>query len=127
AGVICVVNVTGAAQQESNLASTTNVPAATAATTTNATTNETTAAQAGDSNLVKMNFRGAPLEQVLNHLSETAGFIINIRPGTTIRGKVDMFSGKPMTKEEALDLLDTALNQNGLGAIRNGRTLTIVN
>jgi type II secretory pathway component GspD/PulD (secretin) len=82
--------------------------------------------QAGDTNLVTMNFHGAPLDQVLDHLSQTAGFIINIKPGTSIRGKVDMFSAQPMTKEEALDLLDTALNQNGLGALRNGRTLTIV-
>ena len=32
-----------------------------------------------------------------------------------------------MSKEEALNQLDTQLNQNGLAAIRNGRTLTIVN
>jgi general secretion pathway protein D len=82
--------------------------------------------QPGNTNLVTMNFHGAPLDQVLDHLSQTAGFIINIKPGTSIRGKVDMFSAQPMTKEEALDLLDTALNQNGLGAVRNGRTLTIV-
>ncbi len=85
-----------------------------------------TPAESSDTNLVTMNFHGAPLDQVLNHLSETAGFIINIKPGATVRGKVDAWSAKPMTKEEALNLLDSALYQNGLGALRNGRTLTIV-
>src|SRR5437016_1893474 len=77
-------------------------------------------------NLLRMNFRGASLDQVLNYLSEAAGFIINIKPGTSVRGKVDVWSNDPLTKEEALDLLDTVLVQNKLAAIRNGRTLTIV-
>jgi general secretion pathway protein D len=115
--LFCMANVAIAAQRESI-----TPPAA-----SNAPAAEPVPAQTTDTNLVTMNFHGAPLDQVLNHLSETAGFIINVKPGTSIRGKVDMFSARPMTKEEALDLLDTALNQNGLGAIRNGRTLTIVN
>jgi general secretion pathway protein D len=115
--LFCMANVAIAAQRESiTPPAASNTPAA-----------EPVPAQTTDTNLVTMNFHGAPLDQVLNHLSETAGFIINVKPGTSIRGKVDMFSARPMTKEEALDLLDTALNQNGLGAIRNGRTLTIVN
>src|SRR5262249_1080509 len=83
-------------------------------------------ALSADTNLVTMNFHGTSLEEVLVQLSETAGFTINIKPGTTVRGKVDLFSGKPMTKEQALDWLDRVLNQNGLGAIRNGTELTIV-
>src|ERR1051326_9108071 len=95
-------------------------------TTTIVVTNAAAAGATADTNLVLMNFHGAPLEQVLTHLSKTAGFIINIRPGTTLRGKVDAWSEQPMTKEEALNLLDTSLDQNGLAAIRNQRTLTIV-
>src|SRR5713101_1522618 len=49
------------------------------------------------------------------------------QPGTSVKGKVDIWSNDPLTREEALNLLDTVLNQNGLGAIRNGKTLTIVN
>jgi type II secretory pathway component GspD/PulD (secretin) len=64
---------------------------------------------------------------VLNYLSEAAGFIINVKPGTSVRGKVDVWSNDPLTKEEALDLLDTVLIQNSLAAIRNGKVLTIVN
>jgi len=77
--------------------------------------------------MVRMNFRGASLDMVLNYLTEAAGFIINIKPGTSVRGKVDVWSNDPLTREEALNLLDTVLNQNNLAAIRNGRTLTIVN
>jgi len=78
-------------------------------------------------NALRLNFRGVPLDMVLNYLSEAAGFIINIKPGTSARGKVDVWSSQPLTREEALNLLDTVLNQNGLAAIRNGRTLTIIN
>src|SRR3954447_3741229 len=79
------------------------------------------------SNGLVLNLRGAPLETVLTNLSESAGFIINIKPGTTIRGKVDVFNKQPLTQEEALSVLDTVLGQNNLAAIRNGRMITIVN
>src|SRR5258708_5528671 len=86
----------------------------------------TPAADLGTNGL-RLNFRGVQLDMVLNYLSEAAGFIINIKPGTSARGKVDVWSNQSLTREEALNLLDTVLNQNGLAAIRNGRTLTIVN
>jgi type II secretory pathway component GspD/PulD (secretin) len=40
---------------------------------------------------------------------------------------VDIWSNETLTKEEALDLLDTVLIQNNLAAIRNGKVLSIVN
>ncbi len=72
-----------------------------------------------------MNFRGASLDMVLNYLSEAAGFVINMvaRP----RGTVAVWSNQPLTKDEAVDLLNSVLNQNGYAAIRKGRTLTIIN
>ncbi len=73
---------------------------------------------------LRLNFRNAPLEMVLSYLSEAAGFIIV--PETEIRGKIDVWSNQAVSKEEALSILDTALNKNGLSALRNGRTLTIV-
>ncbi|NOS69063.1 MAG: hypothetical protein HOP33_03950 [Verrucomicrobia bacterium] len=72
-----------------------------------------------------LNFRDAQLETVLDYLSEAAGFII-IREAT-MRGKVNVVSKQPMSKEEALDVLDSELHKNGLAAIRSGRKLTIVN
>src|ERR1041384_2959205 len=79
----------------------------------------------GDKGL-RLNFRGVPLEMVLNYLSDAAGFIINIKPGTDIKGKVDVWSNQPLTKDEAVDLLNTVLNQNGYAAVRKERTPTIM-
>jgi len=73
---------------------------------------------------LRLNFRGAPLELVLNYLSEAAGFIIV--PETDIKGKVDVWSNQPLTKDEAVEVLNTVLNKNGYAAIRSGRTLKIV-
>lgn len=73
---------------------------------------------------LRFNFRGVPLEQVLNYLSDAAGFIINLE--TDVRGKVDVFSNQLLNQDEAVELLGTVLSRNGMAAIRNGRTLTIV-
>lgn len=75
---------------------------------------------------VYMNFRNAPLDLVLDHMSKAAGFIINIAPGTTVSGKVDVWSNEPLSKDEAVELLNKVLHQNSLAAIRTGRTLTVV-
>ncbi len=79
---------------------------------------------AAGTNGLRLNFRGASLDQVLNYLSEAAGFIIVL--DAQPRGRVDVFSNTPVTKEEAVNLLNQALKKNGYAAIRNGRTLTIV-
>jgi type II secretory pathway component GspD/PulD (secretin) len=83
----------------------------------------TPTANTGDRNL-RFNFRGVPLDMVLNYLSEAAGFIIVLE--TDVKGKVDAWSNQPLNKDEAVDLLNTVLNKNGYSAIRNGRTLRIV-
>ena len=74
---------------------------------------------------LRLNFRGAPLETVLNYLSEAAGFIIVL--DTQVKGKVDVWSNQPLSKDEAVNVLNSVLNKNGYAAIRNDRTLTIVN
>ncbi|HWH68302.1 MAG TPA: secretin N-terminal domain-containing protein, partial [Candidatus Sulfotelmatobacter sp.] len=85
----------------------------------------TPAAGTNDPNCLRLNFRGAPLELVLNYLSEAAGFVIVLE--TQPRGRVDVWSNQPLTKQEAVDLLNSVLNKNGYAAIRRGRTLTICN
>jgi len=73
---------------------------------------------------LRLNFRNAPLEMVLNYLSDAAGFIIVL--DARVNGSVSVISSHPMTRDEAVDLLNFELNKNGYAAIRNGRTLTIV-
>ena len=61
---------------------------------------------------------------VLNYLSDAAGFIIVM--DTQVKGNVSVISSHPMTRDEAVDLLNAVLNKNGYAAIRDGRTLTIL-
>jgi len=73
---------------------------------------------------LRLNFRNAPLELVLNYLSEAAGFII--MPETDVRGRVDVWSNEPLTRDEAVDVLGRVLSKNGYALLRDGRTLTVV-
>ncbi|MGA4644910.1 secretin N-terminal domain-containing protein [Limisphaera sp. 4302-co] len=73
---------------------------------------------------LRLNFRNAPLELVLNYLSEAAGFIII--PEVDVKGRVDVWSNQPLTRDEAIDVLNRALARNGYAVIRDGRTLTVV-
>ena len=77
-----------------------------------------------NSNELQLNFRNAPLEMVLNYLSDAAGFIIVL--DTHVSGNVTVISTHPVSQDEAVNLLNTELNRNNYAAIRDGRTLTIV-
>src|SRR5688572_11187661 len=72
---------------------------------------------------LRFNFRNAPLETVLNYMSEAAGYIIVLE--TPVRGTVDAYSSQPVTRDEALQLLNGALNKNGYSSLVQGRTITI--
>ena len=79
---------------------------------------------AGASTGLRLNFRGAPLDEVLDYLSREAGFIINRE--ADIQGVVDVWSYQPLSPDEAVILLNTVLNGKGYAAVRNERVLTIV-
>jgi len=72
---------------------------------------------------LRLNFHNAPLNLVLDYLSDAAGFIINKE--ADVRGTVDV-QGKNLTKDEAVAVLNSALRRNGYAVIRHGRILTIV-
>lgn len=72
---------------------------------------------------LRFNFRGAPLELVLNYMSDAAGYIIVLN--TPVRGTVDMWSAQPVSKDEAVQLLNVALNKNGYAASIQGRNLIV--
>jgi len=76
------------------------------------------------SETVQLNFRDVPLDTVLDYLSQAAGFII-VRD-VEVSGTVTVWSHQALNTEEAVNLLNTILNNRGYAAIRQGRTLTIV-
>ena len=73
---------------------------------------------------ILLNFQGAPLGDVLNYLSEAAGFVIVQEAAVT--GTLNVISRQPVTAEEAVDLLNAVLVEKGYVALRNGRILKIV-
>ncbi|MDB5321778.1 MAG: gspD 1 [Phycisphaerales bacterium] len=72
---------------------------------------------------VTLNFKDAPLDTVLDYLSQNAGFII-VRDGAT-EGRVTILSKQPVSPEEAITLVNAALKVNGFTAMRDGRILRI--
>ncbi len=88
-------------------------------------TNQATPAQAkAEDGQLTMNFRNVPLESVLDYLSKAAGFIIVME--ADVQGTITAWSHAPINKDEAVELLNTILFTKGFAAIRNGRTLMIV-
>jgi len=73
---------------------------------------------------LRLNFRGVPIEMVLDYLSEAVGYTILLE--TQVKGTVDVWSNRPLSKEEGLEVLNAVLNKNGYAAIVNGKTLSIV-
>ena len=73
---------------------------------------------------IMLNFQGAALSEVLNYLSEAAGFVIVQEAPVT--GTVNVVSRQPITAEDAVDLVNAVLIEKGYVAIRNGRILKIV-
>jgi general secretion pathway protein D len=74
---------------------------------------------------IMLNFQGASLSDVLNYLSEAAGFVIVQE--APVSGTVNVVSRQPLNPEEAVDLLNAVLVEKGYVALRNGRILKIVN
>ena len=83
------------------------------------------AGNGSSTNGLRLNFRNAPIDLVLNYLSDAAGFIIEL--DSPVKGNVSVISSHPMTRDEAVDLVNSVLNKNGYAAIRSGdRTLKIM-
>ncbi len=104
-----------------NLAS---APVPAADTETPSTNAPATVTAEGGTNGLHLNFRGAPLNLVLDYLSDAAGFVINKQ--ADVHGTVDVWSKDAVTKDEAVELLNSVLRKNGYAVTRNGRILTIM-
>jgi hypothetical protein len=73
---------------------------------------------------LRLNFRGVPLEMVLDYLSQAAGLIIIMETG--MAEPIEVWSQQLLNEAEAVNLLNAALSKKGYAALREGRTLTIV-
>ena len=73
---------------------------------------------------IRLNYKDAPLDAVLEELSQAAGFVVVKE--TPVEGRVTVMSMRPVTRQEGITLLDTVLKANGFTAVQNGRTLRIV-
>ncbi|HEX8911136.1 MAG TPA: secretin N-terminal domain-containing protein, partial [Humisphaera sp.] len=72
---------------------------------------------------ISLDFRNAPLDAVLEHLSEAAGFAV-VKDGA-VDGRVTVVSRQPVSPDEAVTLLNAVLKSNGFAAVRNGRVLRV--
>lgn len=73
---------------------------------------------------IMLNFKDASLDAVLEYLSEVAGF--NVVRETAVEGRITIMSRHPLSADEVVSLLNTALTDKGYAAIAMGRTLKIV-
>lgn len=85
---------------------------------------ESDAAESKEGDGLRFNFRGVPLDTVLEYLSRAAGYVI-VREAD-VQGRLDVVSHEPLSNEEAINLLNSVLNKKGYAAVQNGRVLTIV-
>ncbi len=81
------------------------------------------AAEIPPTNAVRMNFHDVPLNTVLNYLSARMGFVIVSE--AEVRGNATIVSEQPVSTNEVLELLSSALGKNNYNVTRNGRVLTI--
>jgi hypothetical protein len=71
-----------------------------------------------------LNFRDTQIDQVLNYLSDAAGFIIEL--DTHVSGTVSVWSARPVSKNDAVTILNSALAKNGYAVIQAGRILRVM-
>ncbi len=73
-----------------------------------------------------LNFHNTPLGSVLDFMSDTAGFMIEVKSNVTLHERVDFWSNEPLDNDHALDLLGQVLHKRGCTVIKNGRKLSIM-
>ena len=73
---------------------------------------------------VKMEFKDAALDTVLEQLSDSAG--LTIVKDAVIEGRITIISKQSMNVDEAITLLNTVLKEKGFVGIRTGKILKIV-
>ncbi len=74
--------------------------------------------------LMTLDFKDAPLATVMDYISEHAGF--TIISNTSLTGRVSIISKKPVTVDQALDLINSVLKENDFAVVRTGNILKVV-
>jgi len=74
---------------------------------------------------VKLNFQDAPLQTVLEYLSETAGLTI-VSDETLSDSRMTVISRQPIPLSEAVALINSILKEKGLTTVLTARTLKVV-
>lgn len=78
----------------------------------------------GPNGRLVLNFKDAPVEAVLDQLSEAAGLII--LKTARIEGRITLISRQPLTLDETVALLNSVLKERGLAAVRSERLLRLI-
>lgn len=79
---------------------------------------------AAPSTEMSFNFRGVPIEDVLDAMSRNLGLTVVRAAAPT--GNVDVVSHHPLSAADAVQTLNTVLYEKGYAGILKGKTLTIV-
>src|SRR5439155_2736271 len=87
--------------------------------------NSTNHVAGSTTNLLRLNFRNAPLSLVLDYLSEAAGFTISPDSKVDLKGTVTVWANKAVTRDEAVALLHKSLTEHNYGATVEGNILNI--
>ena len=72
---------------------------------------------------ISMRFKDAPIDAVLQHLSEAAGYqVLKLSP---IDQRVTVWSDQPISPEKAVELLNSLLKESGYAAVLQGTELKV--
>jgi len=74
---------------------------------------------------IKLNFQDAPLQTVLEYLSETASLTI-VSDQPIVDGRMTVISRQPISLDEAISLINSMLKEKGLTTVLNGKVLKVV-
>jgi type II secretory pathway component GspD/PulD (secretin) len=74
---------------------------------------------------LRLNFQDAPLQTVLEYLSENAGLTV-VSDEPLIDGRMTVISRQPIPLSDAISLINSMLKERGLTSILNGKVLKVV-
>jgi general secretion pathway protein D len=75
--------------------------------------------------MIKLNFQDAPLQTVLEYLSEKAGLTI-VSDQPIIDGRMTVISRQPISLQQAVSLINSMLKEKSLTTVLNGKVLKVV-